>query len=113
MLKNLFKRPPIDEFAKSLAEDIAKRYPPALEGQEGKRPSVNRLTRIIEDVCAKALAFKEEQSLGWLAKAKLGNSFRWQLTEMGYKKDFVEFSTEAVIVHLSRGKDKDKDSAAT
>lgn len=104
MLKNLLKRPPVDAFAKALAQDIAKRYPPALDNQPGKRPSVNRLTRIIEDVCAKALVFGQEHSLGWLSKAKLGNAFRWELTELGYQKDFVELATEAVIVQLSRKK---------
>jgi hypothetical protein len=107
----IFSRAPVEDFAKSLAADIAKRYPPALESQPGKRPSVNRLTRIIEDVCEKAIAFNKEQSLGWLGKAKLGNAFRWELTELGYRKDFVEFATEAVIVHLSRKKGKDADAA--
>lgn len=102
MFKDLFKPPPIGEFAKTLAQDIAKRYPPALDSQAGKRPSVNRLTRIIEDACAKAVTFNKEQSLGWLSKAKLGNAFRWELTELGYQKDFVELATEAVVVHLSR-----------
>ncbi|WP_156466739.1 hypothetical protein [Methylibium sp. Root1272] len=89
-------------FARSLAQDIGKRYPPALDQQSGKRPSVNRLTRIMEDACQKAVEFQVANRLGWLGKAKLGNSFRWELTEMGYQKDFVDFATEAVIVHVSR-----------
>jgi hypothetical protein len=105
ILKNLLKRPPVDAFAKALAQDIAKRYPPALDKQPDKRPSVNRLTRIIEDACAKAQDFRQEHSLGWLSKAKLGNTFRWELTELGYQKDFVELATEAVIVQLSRRKE--------
>lgn len=93
-------------FAKSLAQDIAKRYPPALDQQPGKRPSVNRLTRIMEDACSKAVAFQETNQLGWLGKARLTNGFRWELKEMGYQKDFVDFATEAVVVHLSRPKRK-------
>lgn len=102
ILGNLFSRVSIDEFAKSLAGDIAKRYPPALDQQPGKRPSVNRLTRIVEDVCEKAVQFRQENRLGWYGKAKLGNTFRWELSNLGYQKDFVDFATEAVIVHLSR-----------
>lgn len=102
LFKALLHRPPIESFAASLAQDIAKRYPPALDKEPGKRPSVNRLTRILEDVCAKAVAFHAEHRLGWVNKAKLGNSFRWALQEMGYQKDFVDFATEAVIVHLSK-----------
>jgi hypothetical protein len=93
---------PVTAFARSLAQDIGKRYPPALDQQPGKRPSVNRLTRIMEDACQKAVEFQVANRLGWLGKAKLGNSFRWELTEMGYQKDFVDFATEAVIVHVSR-----------
>ena len=60
----MFTRAPIDSFAKSLAEDIAKRYPPELDQQPGKRPSVNRLTRIIEDVTNKVVAFQAQHRLG-------------------------------------------------
>ncbi len=100
-LSSWFGRAPVEAFAKALAEDIAKRYPPALDQQPGKRPSVNRLTRIIEDVCKKAVEFQSEHRLGVVGKAKLGNEFRWQLSSLGYQKDFVDLATEAVVVHLS------------
>lgn len=99
---NLFSRAPVDTFAKALAEEVARRYPPALDQQPGKRPSVNRLTRIIEDATQKVVEFQKEHHLGWYGKAKLGNAFRWELTALGYQKDFVEVATEAVVVHLSR-----------
>jgi len=89
-------------FAVELANQLAKRYPPALDSQPAKRPSVNRLTRITEDACAKAVDFHNSQQLGWLGKALLGNHFRWALSELGYTKEFVDFATEAVIVHISR-----------
>lgn len=103
ILTNWFSRAPVKDFARSLADDIAMRYPPALEQEAGKRPSVNRLTRIVEDVCRKALEFQSEHKLGVVGKATLGNEFRWQLTSLGYQKDFVHMATEAVVVHLSRG----------
>jgi hypothetical protein len=92
----------IKKVAVDLANQIAKRYPPALDSQPGKRPSVNRLTRITEDACAKAVEFHAEKKLGWLGKARLGNHFRWALAELGYTKEFVDFATEAVVVHISR-----------
>lgn len=101
----MFSRAPIDTFAKSLAEEIAKRYPPALDKEPGKRPSVNRLTRIIEDATQKVVEFQVQHRLGWYGKAKLGNAFRWELTTLGYQKDFVDVATEAVVVHLSRGRE--------
>jgi hypothetical protein len=107
LLSSWFGRAPVEAFAKSLADDIAKRYPPALDKEPGKRPSVNRLTRIVEDACAKAQTFRAEHQLGWMGKAKLANAFRWELAELGYQKDFVEVATEAVVVHLSRSKGSD------
>ncbi len=92
----------IKDFALDLAGQIAKRYPPALDVQPGKRPSVNRLTRITEDACGKAVDFNAAHKLGWLGKARLGNHFRWALSELGYTKEFVDFATEAVVVHISR-----------
>jgi hypothetical protein len=92
----------IHAFANELANDIAKRYPPALDSQPGKRPSVNRMTRIVEDACKKAQDFQKANRLGWLGKAKLGNTFKWALQEKGYQKDFADFATEALIVYISK-----------
>jgi hypothetical protein len=97
----IFSRAPVVDFAKSLAADIAKRYPPAIDKEPAKRPSVNRLTRILEDACAKVVAFRVEHKLGWYGKAKLANAVRWELVELGYTKEFVELATEAVVVHAS------------
>jgi hypothetical protein len=97
------KGPDVANFAEGLATQIQKRYPPELDNTPSKRPSVNRLTRIIEDACIKASEFGTQKQLGWLGKARLGNHFRWKLTEAGYRKEFVDFATEAVIVHISRG----------
>lgn len=92
----------IKAFALTLADQLAKRYPPSLDNTPGKQPSLNRMTRIIEETCARAVQFRNEQRLGWLGKARLGNHFRWALTEAGYTETFVDFATEAVVVHISR-----------
>ena len=79
----------IQAFARDLAGRVVKRYPAELDQQEGKRPSVNRLTRIMEDTCAVAVEYSQREKLGWLGKARLGNAFRWELTELGYTEPFV------------------------
>lgn len=101
-LDAFFKRPDVDAFGKSLAAEISRRYPPELDRQPEKRPSVNRMTRIVEDACGKAAAFRDEHRVGWYGKAKLCNAFRWELTSLGYGKQFVELATEALLVQLSR-----------
>jgi hypothetical protein len=92
----------IDKFAKTLAEDVAKQYPPALDKEGERRLSDKRLTRILEEICNKAAAFKIEHNLGVYKKARLGNTFRWELEELGYSKQFIETATEGLIVYLTR-----------
>jgi hypothetical protein len=101
MLTSLFRRAPVEDFAKSLASDVLKRYPAVLDQDPSKRPSINRLTRIVEDLCKRAVEFHAEHRLSWMAKAKLANAFRWELVELGYRKEFVNMATEAIVVQLS------------
>ena len=92
----------VDEFAKELAQELSKRYPPVLD-QSGERTlSEKRLTRILEDICNKALAFKNEHKLGVYKKARLGNTFRWELEDLGYTQKFIETATEGLVVYLTR-----------
>jgi hypothetical protein len=99
---NLFGGKELEEFAKSLAQEIAKRFPPTLANDPQRMVSPKRLTTIIEEVCEKAAQFKEENKLGTLKKASLGNTFQWELKEMGYNDKFVEVATEALIVYITR-----------
>ena len=73
----------VDRFAKELAEGLAKQYPPALDKGGERMLSEKRLTRILEEVCSHAAAFKNEHKLGVYKKARLGNTFRWELEELG------------------------------
>ncbi len=98
----------LENFARSLVDDLAKRYPPELDNNPNKHPSVNRLTRILEDTCQKAVGFQQEHNLGVFGKAKFGNTFKWALSELGYRKDFVDMATEAIIVHLSKATKSNK-----
>jgi hypothetical protein len=92
----------VDAFAKELAEDLSRRYPPSLDQSGGATLSEKRLGRILEEICNKALAFKNKHKLGVYKKARLGNTFRWELQERGYSKAFIETATEGLVVYLSR-----------
>jgi len=92
----------VDAFAKELAADLVKRYPPALDQTGGPQLSEKRLTRILEDICNRAVAFKNEHKLGIYKKARLSNTFRWELEERGYSKPFIETAAEGLVVYLAR-----------
>lgn len=92
----------IDEFAKSLAESVAKRYPPALEKSPEKKMSVNRISKVLEDTFDKAVEFQRANKLGVYKRARLGNSFRWELKSLGYGSSFIDVATEGLIVYITR-----------
>ena len=101
-LLKLFSNKDLDEFAKGLAQDIAKRYPPSLDQQAERKVSQKRLTSILEQTYEKAIEYKKSHRLGVYRKARLGNTFRWELTDLGYTKAFVEMATEGLIVYITR-----------
>ncbi len=92
----------VDEFAKSLAQELAKRYPPELDKGGQRKLSQKRLTSILEDTYNRAVDFRTQHKLGVYKKARLGNTFRWELKELGYSDKFVEIATEGLIVYISR-----------
>ena len=92
----------IDQFAKALADKLSKKYPADFEQDPQKKVSEKRLTRIIEDTMHDAVTFRESYKLGWYKRARLGNSFNWELRNLGYSKQFIETVTEALVVYISR-----------
>ena len=89
-------------FGKSLADTLEKRYPPKLDLDAAKRPSVNRMTRIVEELCAKAAEFSSEHSTGWLGKARMAHALKWALHEKGYSDEFVTLVVESLTVSLTK-----------
>ena len=93
----------VDEFAKGLAQGIAKRYPPGMDqGGAERKISQKRLTAILEETFGKASTYHSNNKLGFYKKARLSNTFRWELEELGYSKKFIEVATEGLLVYISR-----------
>lgn len=104
----LFSNKHIDEFAVQLAQDIARRYPPAMDAAPKRRITVKRLTELLEGTFEKARQFRIENRLGIYRKARFANTFSWELRELGYTKEFIEMATEGFVVYLTK---KDNTSA--
>lgn len=92
----------VDGFAKTLAQELAKRYPPALDKDSERKISQKRLTMLLEGTFNRAAEFRKQHKLGVYKKARLGNTFRWELQEMGYSQKFIEAATEGIIVYITR-----------
>ena len=93
----------VDEFAIGLARMLAENYPPQ-PAAGGSRPAgaVEKLRATLDEICREALGFKTLHRLGIYKKARLGNSFRWELAALGYEDRFVEEATQRLVVHISR-----------
>jgi hypothetical protein len=94
----------VDHFAKSLAQELARDCPPQLEKEGEKAVWEKKLVLALQGIFDKAREFREEHKLGIYKKARLANTFRWELQEMGYNPQFVEKTTEGLVVHISRKK---------
>ncbi len=88
----------VDAFAKSLARELAERLPPA---QAPRSSQTRRLDAALDDICRKALAFKQQNRLGVYKTARLGNTFRWELAALGYEERFTEDATQYLVVRIA------------
>lgn len=95
----LSKRPV--EFAEAMAEKIVRQFPPASEPQLAKKGAQRRLEAVLELIMTDLERFQAEARLGWIGKARLGNAFRWKLTDRGYSTNFAEALTEGIIKHIA------------
>ena len=90
----------LEEFAVGLAADLGRRFPPASEARTDPG-AVNQLNVILEGLAARAVRYHEQHKLGVYRKAKLGNIFRWKLTDLGYSTGFVERATNELVTRLA------------
>lgn len=88
-------------FATQIAEKIERQFPPKSEPQLAKKGAQRRLEGVLQPIMKDLVSFQQEHQLGWIGKARVGNAFRWALTEKGYSKEFVEAMTEGVIRTIS------------
>jgi hypothetical protein len=87
----------VDEFALHLAGDLAQRYPPELENTKPRKRNPQRLAKAFDDTFNRAIAFQRQNKLGIYGKARLGNTFKWELRRLGYPDDFVDLTTRSLI----------------
>lgn len=99
---NFLSEGEIDKYAERLAEKLSKKYPPELDNNPRKRVSDKRLSRQLEELAGEAKEYAMANRIGWYKKARFGNSFRWALKEKGYRQEFVDVATEALIVYITK-----------
>ena len=98
----------VTSFANEIAENLAKRYPVAVAADASRTISVARLTSILESELERASNFSRDKNLTAFQKAKFANTLRWKLDELGYKPEFVEMATEALVIYTTVKSPKNK-----
>lgn len=98
----LFSTGKVAQLAKSLAQDLAKRYPPAIANNPAQVVSQQRLYGILEQVFARATDFDPENRLGWYQRVSLGRGFRRELSELGYDGKFIDLAAEGLTLRVRR-----------
>lgn len=93
----------IDTFARQLAREFASRYPLEMANQTPDKKQEKRLGRTLNHVYRQAREFGQDRRLGVYGTARLGNGFKWELKELGYRPEFIEEATKGLILSI-RGK---------
>ena len=99
-LFGFLSNPAVQPFAEALATDLNRRFPPASEARTDTGAK-RQLDIILDGLSNRAIRFQQENRLGIYGKAKLGNAFRWKLSEYGYSKDFIEDATRKIVTRLA------------
>jgi len=99
-LLSMFDTKELEAFAIALAEDLGRRFPPKSEARTD--PGAKHQVKVILDgLSARAVRYHEEHKLGVYKKAKLANTFKWKLTEIGYSKPFTDAATKEIATKLA------------
>lgn len=91
----------VDEFARSLVRELGQYYPPPSE-ESPRKVSQKKMLSVMDELFAQARDFRKQHKLGVYKKARLANTFRWELQEKGYDAKFVELATEGLLVGMTR-----------
>ena len=90
----------IDSFSAELAQEFANRYPLEMAKKKPDKKLEKKLGRALNHVYRRAGEFRRDRRLGVYGTARLGNGFKWQLREMGYRHEFIEEATKGLILSV-------------
>lgn len=89
-------------FAQELVAGLQKEIPPSLMAERRTALSVNRVSKLLERTYRSAAAYQQQHGIGFVRRAILANSFKWEMRSKAYPEDFIEVATEGLVVELSK-----------
>lgn len=91
------------EFARTLARNIARRYPPVIANNPEQTVSRKRIAEILAQVMLGVPEFNHGNRPGILDRARLGMAFKAELRELGYEDGFINRAARELTTHLALG----------
>ena len=101
---NIFSTKKEKEKATQLVATLIKLLPPRVIDGKRKVLSIKKISDTLEKIYTDAASFTQEHKLGFYKRSILANTFRWEMDEKGYPKDFIQLATEGLVVEISRSK---------
>ena len=98
-LTEWFNTREIDDFARSIADEIIKRVPPGSLSPLTKK-AAGQLKNSHHSIFGQAEKFALTHPLNLYKKARLGDSFRWSLRDAGYPSDLIESWTYELVTFI-------------
>lgn len=102
MFLKLFNHSAEKALAHNLAIGLQKDLPPTLMEKQRKVLSVNKVTQLLEKTYQVAQDYQKNNKIGFVKRAILANSFKWELKSLGYPEDFIDMATEGLVMMLMR-----------
>lgn len=100
MIFGFFSQDKISALARNVAQLIITRYPPVIANNPERPVLQKRVAEILQDAFSSAPQLDQEGPLGLLGRAKLRNVFKWELREIGYEEEFIDFAAKSLIERL-------------
>lgn len=99
MIFNWFDAHEAEKSGQSLALFFAERVTVEV-GKGGKKSLPKKQMEAVSKMFAQAERFSREHKLNIYKKAKLGNTFKWKLKELGYNNNLIDELTKELLLHL-------------
>ena len=93
----------VDESARQLAEDFAATFTleMAADLPRDRKKVERKLSSAIKKTYQNAEELQRQKAFGVFKKARLSNTFRWQLEELGYDEQLIETVTEGLVMAVT------------
>ena len=98
-----FSSKEVDAFARELAGEVFHLRAPAKDSPANNPGlSLKNFELKMNVLLEKAHTFQKTHKLGIYKRARLANTFRWELKERGYTDAFIEACTQKLVIAVSK-----------